>query len=725
MADSIVARLSVLLTTNQAEFGKAMQQNSNALKAFEKSLRNVNTVLSSFGLAISAVAIFQVFRDAVGTIADFEKEMSTVKAITGATGKDFDRLRDSALKLGASTKFTAQEVAKLQVEYGRLGFTTEEILAAEKATLQLATATGEDLAKSADVAGSTVRGFGLNASETQRVVDVMAESFNRTALSLENFRESMKYVAPIANVAGASVEETTALLGVLADAGIRGSNAGTALRKIFTDIAKDGRPLQERLKELAAKGVTLSSAMDEVGRTAQTALIVLTKNTEKTDELTASLNNAAGAGERAAAIMSDNLTGDVEKLSGAYDSLVLSNNAATSVLREFVQALTSVLNALNTNNGALGEYIQKWLKLALIVPRTTAKIVDGIGQIFSGTAKLSDKQVQETLETLNNLRNEAKLKGNQEDVVRYTQLIADLTAMYGLLKDKAVEFKEENKKALDDAKISAVGLIQSLEDRIKILDEKKKAAFSVEAVAKFNAEIEKLRTQLEFLNNIESPKALEQFRKAQAPRGKESLGAADKKTGDDTSRALGVDIEALEENSRRAGEAISTSMIKATEGIDSAILANQLLEESMLRTAETAVAISDIIGSAIGEAFTGADSGVQSLKKATIAIIDLFYKQALAAAIAKAVQSKGPLPVALIAAGVGIAAVKALFAKNVGKTGGGGGSAQSAQRPAARETVSGNAQDVQLSAETVIRGQDLFVVLKNYESNNRSTRING
>lgn len=724
MADSIAARLTVLLTTNQAEFGKAMQQNSQAVKAFESTLKNVNNVLGSFGLAISAVAVFQVFKSAVNSIKEFEHAMSTVKAITGATGKDFDRLRDSAIKLGASTKFTAKEVAELQVEYGRLGFTTEEILAAEKATLELATATGEDLAKSADVAGSTIRGFGLNASETQRVVDVMAESFNRTALGLENFRESMKYVAPIANAAGASVEETTALLGVLADAGIRGSNAGTALRKIFTDISKDGRPLQERLKELADKGVTLASAMDEVGRTAQTALIVLTKNVDKTDELTKSFDNAAGAGARASKIMSDDLEGDVDKLTSAYDSLIQSNNAATDTLREFVQALTSTLNAINTNNGALGGYIQSWLKLALIVPRTVAKIVDGIGQIFSGTAQLSDKQVQETLKTLNDLRNEAKLQGNQKDVIQYTQLIADLTAKYGLLKDKAVEFKEENKKVLDDAKVTTLGLIQSLEERIKKLDEKKKAAFSVEAVARFNAEISKLRDQLEFLNNIESPKALQQFRRSQTQRGKESIGAADQKSGDQVAKDLGVDIAALEENSKRAGDAISSSMIKATEGIDSAILANQLLEESMLRTAETAVAISDIIGSAIGDAFSGADNGVQSLKKATIAIIDLFYKQALAAAIAKAVQSKGPLPFALITAGIGIAAVKALFAKNVGKTGG-GGSAHSSQGPAARETVSGNTQDVQLSAETVIRGQDLYVILQNYNNNNRSTRVNG
>src|SRR5688572_15881904 len=275
MASSVVAKLAVFLSTNQAEFGKAMQRNSDALKSFETSLNRLNGVLGSFGVGITAIAVFGIFKDATKTISEFEHEMSTVKAITGATGKEFDRLRDSAIKLGASTKFTGKEVASLQVEYGRLGFTTAEILAAQEATLLLATATGEDLAKSADVAGSTIRGFGLDASETKRVVDVMAQAFNKSALGLENFREAMKLVAPNARVAGLSVEETTALLGTLADAGIRGSIAGTSLRKILTDIAKDGRPLNDRLRELAAKGITLSSAMDEVGRTAQTSLITL------------------------------------------------------------------------------------------------------------------------------------------------------------------------------------------------------------------------------------------------------------------------------------------------------------------------------------------------------------------------------------------------------------------------------------------------------------------
>src|SRR5688572_22023594 len=251
--NSVLARLAVLISANTAEFGKALNQSSSQLKAFQNTVKGIGAAI---GVSLGAAALFRGLQQVVGIMSEFEARMSEVRAITGATGDEFKSLERDALRLGAATKFTASEVAELQVAFGRLGFNTKEILDATEATLALAAATGEDLAKSADVAGSTVRGFGLEARETQRVVDVMAASFNKTALGLDNFTESMKYVAPIAAAANVSVEETTALLGVLADNGIRGSSAGTALRKIFGDLSKDGRPFQERLEELSKKGIT-------------------------------------------------------------------------------------------------------------------------------------------------------------------------------------------------------------------------------------------------------------------------------------------------------------------------------------------------------------------------------------------------------------------------------------------------------------------------------------
>jgi hypothetical protein len=343
MANDVLANLAVRISAQTADFGKALANTQNQLKSFLSGVKQVGAAL---GVSFGATAIFNGLQAAVGIMSDFEATMSEVKAITGATGREFDALEKDALKLGAATKFTASQVGQLQVAYGRLGFNTKEILDATEATLDLAAATGEDLAKSADVAGSTVRGFGLQARETQRIVDVMAASFNKTALGLDNFTESMKYVAPIAAAANVSVEETTALLGVLADAGIRGSSAGTALRKIFGDLSKDGRPVAQRLDELGKKGITLKDSFDEVGRTAQTALLVLTKNRDKADELTAAFQNVEGEAAKMARTMSDNLAGDVTKLTSAWEGLILSLSK-TDALRRATQNLTSFLNVLS------------------------------------------------------------------------------------------------------------------------------------------------------------------------------------------------------------------------------------------------------------------------------------------------------------------------------------------------------------------------------------------
>ena len=184
---------------------RSMRQMSSNFTAVGQSMtRSLTLPLALVGGAAAKLAI------------DFESAMASVKAVSGATADQFKKLEDSAKDLGASTVFTAREVAGLQLEYSRLGFSAEEIVKVQEATLNLAQATGSDLAQAADVAGSTLRAFGLDASETTRITDVMAASFNATPLQIDNFADSMKYVAPIAKAAGISLEETTAMLGVLA-----------------------------------------------------------------------------------------------------------------------------------------------------------------------------------------------------------------------------------------------------------------------------------------------------------------------------------------------------------------------------------------------------------------------------------------------------------------------------------------------------------------------------
>lgn len=300
----------------------------------------------------------QVLWSIYGPFQDLEYRMSMVKAVSRATDEEFLLLKGNARELGASTEYTATEVAGLQLAYARMGFVPAQIRQITGATLDLATATGEDLARSADVVGVTLRGFNLQADQTQRVVDVMTQSFNASSLQLGYFYDAIKYVAPIASEANVSLEETSAMLGVLADRGIRGSQAGTALRRIFTEIAKEGGNVSERLDQLSKKGLTLGGAMDEVGRYAMTALTVLVKSKDGVDGFTESLNNAGGAAKTAADGIRDTMKIDVAVfISAIQEKLIAIGETLAPLGRAVIQAGTWAVTNIKSVTGALVTFI--------------------------------------------------------------------------------------------------------------------------------------------------------------------------------------------------------------------------------------------------------------------------------------------------------------------------------------------------------------------------------
>ena len=296
--------------------------------AATKNIQNLGRNMSmgiTAPLALMGAASFKV-------AADFEQSMAKVKAVSGATGAEFKKLEENAKALGSTTRFTASEVAALQLEYAKLGFSADEITEVTEATLNLAQATGSDLAQSAEVAGATLRGFGLDASETQRVTDVMAASFSSSALDMASFQNSMKYVAPVAKAAGVSIEETTAMLARMADSGIKGSQAGTSLRMIFQQLAAGGGDVTEKLSALASEGLTLDAAFDEVGRRAQTALLVLGENEEETKRLTQAFLESAGAAKGMADIMDDTADGAMLRMKSAIEGVQIVIGTALAPL---------------------------------------------------------------------------------------------------------------------------------------------------------------------------------------------------------------------------------------------------------------------------------------------------------------------------------------------------------------------------------------------------------
>lgn len=315
------------------KFGRKMQQTG----------KNLSMKLTAPLAAIGAVS-FNVFKG-------FEQEMSKVQAVSGATAEEFKALSQNAKDLGASTMFSAREVATLQTEFAKLGFSATEITKVTGATLALAQASGTDLARAAEVAGSTLRAFGLDASQTNVVTDVMAKSFSTSALDMETFAESMKYVAPVAKSAGMSIQETSAMLAVMADAGIKGSQAGTSLRRIISEIGATGKPTAEALKDLANQGIGLADAKDEVGRSAQSALLVLAGGVDRIAPLTEEYKNAGGAAQEMADIMGNTAFGASKRLESAMEGLMISIGEIVAVavvpLIEFLASAASTLNGMS------------------------------------------------------------------------------------------------------------------------------------------------------------------------------------------------------------------------------------------------------------------------------------------------------------------------------------------------------------------------------------------
>lgn len=314
-----------------------------------KSFRKMGTsIVAGFAGMFAIQKIGQLFSNATKIMKDFEQQMATVQAITGATGKEFASLEKSAKELGATTQFTASEVGKLQEEYAKLGFTTEQILDASEATLELATATGSDLAQSAKVAAATINGFGLEAKDTQKIVDVMAKSFTSSALDLSKFETAMSAVAPVAATVGMSLEETTASLGVLVDAGFDASTAGTALRNILLDTQKAGISTSEAFDMIKKSADPTSTALDLFGKRGAAVAIALAKSTDKTAEFTKELENSRGAAEAMARIVGDTLEGDIKRFNSAWEGLVLNlGENANDLFRGVVEGATDFISTLS------------------------------------------------------------------------------------------------------------------------------------------------------------------------------------------------------------------------------------------------------------------------------------------------------------------------------------------------------------------------------------------
>jgi TP901 family phage tail tape measure protein len=247
--------------------GKSAQMASNQFAAFQLKTKGLRTSLGKIGGSIKGVGstltgslsapLALVGGGVIKLAADFEAGMNKVSALTGATGGALAKLEGQAQELGASTKFSATQAADAMAFLGQAGFKTNEIYKATPALLNLAAASGTDLARSADIASNIMGAFGLSADESNRVADVLAATTASANVDMEMLAETMKFAGPVAKQFGASLEDTAAAAGLLGNLGIQGTNAGTALKRAFLGLAN---PVGKSRKLLNAMGVTVADS---------------------------------------------------------------------------------------------------------------------------------------------------------------------------------------------------------------------------------------------------------------------------------------------------------------------------------------------------------------------------------------------------------------------------------------------------------------------------------
>ena len=298
-------------------------------------------ISSPITIALSVAGIGLSANDLVTTYNDFETGMSGVRALTGATNEEFTLLKETAKELGADTAFSASEAAVGMQNLASAGFTTNEIVSAMPGMLDLAASSGTDLATASDIAATTLRGFGLEASQAAHVADVLAEAAARTNAEVADTGEAMKYIAPVAHAMGMSLEEVAASVGVLSDAGIKGSQAGTTLRSALSRLSKPTSDMQKVMKKLGLSFYDSSGQMKSIssivgmlkanmagltaeqqqnalvtlfGQEAMSGMMVLLEaGSEKLDELTRSFEQCEGTASEMANVRLDNLAGDLEE----------------------------------------------------------------------------------------------------------------------------------------------------------------------------------------------------------------------------------------------------------------------------------------------------------------------------------------------------------------------------------------------------------------------------
>jgi len=343
---------------------KTVGDNFRNVGNYRGALGKLSGAFASLGIAMGGA---MVIRNVFDTVKKFDQASANLASVLGVSREQMKGLTDDAMKYGSTTRFTAEEVANLQTEFAKLGFTQDEIKNVTEATLNLASATGTDLAESATVVGATVRGFGLSTEQTARVTDVMSKSFSSSSLDMQKFSTAMGNVAPVAKNAGLNIEETTALLGTLTDNGIDASTAGTGLRNVFLELTKQGMTFEQAMNKIQNSTNKNATALELFGKRGATIGTVLADNTYNIDTLTQALYDSAGATQIMADMQLDTLGGSLDLLTSAWDGYILKANEAGGIGDILKDGIKFLADNLETILDVVVGLTKAWIQYKIVV----------------------------------------------------------------------------------------------------------------------------------------------------------------------------------------------------------------------------------------------------------------------------------------------------------------------------------------------------------------------
>lgn len=406
--NSDISRTTQQLQRQEQQLKRSAEQErrmANARSSYQSTMDTRNKIAGN-GAAMTAAGVGMGYtaKKVLAPGYDFEVGMSKVQALTrlDKDSDDYKALRNQARDLGATTAFTANEVAQGQAFYAMAGFKPEQIQNAMKGTLAMSLAGDIDLATTADIGSNILTGFKLDSGEMNRVSDTLVATFTRSNVNLNMLGDTMKYVAPVASGLGVDLETAAVAAGKLGDAGIQGSMAGTSLRSILGRLAEPPKQAADALKQLGiqtrdAKGNLreLPSILAELdkktkkmgtaqraglfkhiaGEEAFSALSVLVdkSGSGELQSMIAEIKAAKGEAEKVSKTMTDNLDGDLKNLTSAYEDVGIQIfGGADSPLREIAKSVTSLISRFG-----------EWAKQNPALVKQITMITLGLGAVLA------------------------------------------------------------------------------------------------------------------------------------------------------------------------------------------------------------------------------------------------------------------------------------------------------------------------------------------------------